>query len=402
MSEKVPSTPPDSEAIPPAHLSPITGCPKNVLDRSRLEFYAALCIGIVAAVLPMSGLTRSLLLLLVLAPLVDVAWRSPWCHIWKRASKIMLTVLLVGIYLAVAATLIFRDYESAALAVKTYLTSKRAEPLYHWLYFLAGCMVAYLSLKLFSLLKVYLKSRSAARLAALQKFRETKKGWLDYQIESEESSKHLHYLIGRLTSQMGRNGRVLRVALWLAGEKGEKPPIARTQILISFITLMCEKSSERMEAKLKELEVTADIFMESTEGYLKTLKIVTKNDYLRLAGLHYYFEDQLKDVRELANGLSELPPIYEKMKGVTQDSTAAINRQVGIWKSQVVIMRRVEGHCARMAKLTENYFERGLKKISKEMAATLQTMLELLKQKRPKLIPDTQDSAQNSGVTPNS
>lgn len=44
-----------------------------MLDRSRVEFYAALIATIIVAVLPMSGFTRSLLLLFVLVPLVDVA-----------------------------------------------------------------------------------------------------------------------------------------------------------------------------------------------------------------------------------------------------------------------------------------------------------------------------------------
>lgn len=70
------------------NLSPIMGCPEGVLERSRIEFYAALIIGIIAAVVPMSGITRSLFLLLVLAPLVDVVWRSTWTHYRKRISKV--------------------------------------------------------------------------------------------------------------------------------------------------------------------------------------------------------------------------------------------------------------------------------------------------------------------------
>jgi hypothetical protein len=66
-------------------------------------------------------------------------------------------------------------------------------------------------------------------------------------------------------------------------------------------------------------------------------------------------------------------------------------------------MRKVEGHCARMAKMTENYFERGVVKLTKGVAASLLRVLELIKQEQSKAVPrQLQDSTQNDGSTPNS
>lgn len=370
--------PPESGVSPPSHLSPIAHCHENVLERSRIEFYLALIISIIASVLPMSGLTRSLLLLFVLVPLVDIAWRSRWFHLWNRASKIIATVLLVVIYLVVAASLIIREHEAAALAVKTYLNSERAEWLFRWLYFLAGFVVAYLSLKLFSLLSGYLKSRRAQKLAIRQRFRETKKGWLDYRLESEESSKHLHYLVGRIERLIIGLGRFMRYAPWFIGKEGKTPNVTRAQVADHLITIVCEKYSDMMEPELADLEATANVFIESTEGYVKALEIATKQDYVILAGLHDYFEAQLKDVHTLANSMIRLPRAFARVRGTSQDSTAAINRQVSLWQAQIAIMRRVEGHCARMVKLTETYFERAILGAAWELVATLRKSVNLI------------------------
>jgi hypothetical protein len=167
----------------------------------------------------------------------------------------------------------------------------------------------------------------------LQHFRETKKGWLDYRLESEESSKRLHYIMGRLLRQTAGMGKFLNLALWVAGKEGKRPRLERTKILVAFTTVACMKTSEWAEADLQELEATANLFIESTEGLVKTLKAVTKNDYLKLAGLYGYFNEQHKKVHEMTNAMAEIPPPYKKMKGVSQDLTAAVNRRLNVWKA---------------------------------------------------------------------
>ncbi|MDT4954133.1 MAG: hypothetical protein QOJ02_2271 [Acidobacteriota bacterium] len=331
----------------------------------------------------MSGLTRSLVLLLVLAPLVDVAWRSPWFHLMSRSFKVSVTVLLICIYLVVAGTLILNDYNSAALAFQIYLKSGRAERLFRWVYFLAGFIAAYFSLKLFSLLKGYLKTRKAEELVVGQRFRETQKGWLDYRLESEESSKRLHFFVGRLARETGRFGMALRIAKWSIGKEGKKPDVVRAKMAVSWIALAGGIVSPKMEADLKEFDDTANSFIESTEGYLKTLEIVTKRDFEQLAGLHEYFQAQLNDIHKLANTIAKLPPIFKQVRGVSQDSTAAVNRLMDSWKLQIEIMRKVEGHCARMVKLTQSHFDRSLKKASLELVSALRSLVKTMRKETP-------------------
>jgi hypothetical protein len=76
-TETVSRASPESEGRFPAHLTPIIQCKKSVLDRSRLELYVALGIGLLQSVFPMNAFTRSAFLFGVLALLIDVAWRSP-------------------------------------------------------------------------------------------------------------------------------------------------------------------------------------------------------------------------------------------------------------------------------------------------------------------------------------
>lgn len=111
----------------------------------------------------------------------------------SRIAKVLATIVLVGIYRTIAATLILHDNESAALGVRTYLNSGRAEWLLRWVYFLAGSVVAYLSLKLSSLLKGYMKSRRAENLAIRERFRETQKaGWIiGLKVRSHQSAYNI-------------------------------------------------------------------------------------------------------------------------------------------------------------------------------------------------------------------
>src|SRR5436305_1165518 len=76
----------ETEAKFPPHLHPIINCKHSVLTLSRLEFYGGIAFGALVWGLPVSGVTRSLILLFVLVPLIDVVWRSPWSHAWLRAS----------------------------------------------------------------------------------------------------------------------------------------------------------------------------------------------------------------------------------------------------------------------------------------------------------------------------
>ncbi len=291
--ETTPRASPESEARFPPHLSPIIQCKKSVLDHAKIEFYGAVIISGIEAVVPMSGLTRSLVLLFVFGPLVDIAWRSPWSHAWKTASKVLATVLLTAIYSAIATTLIAREHQAAALAIKNYLNSGRAEWLFRWLYFLGGCVVAYLATKLFSLLRGYMRGRRAQKLAVRQRFRETRRGWLDYRLESEESSKRLHFLIARMARVVKGMAVVLTHGSWFIGKEDKEAPVVRARATASLLAVLLDKCSARLEPDLKELEATANLFIESTEGHLKALQITTKQDYMQLAALHEYFESQL-------------------------------------------------------------------------------------------------------------
>ncbi|HVS80150.1 MAG TPA: hypothetical protein VHE60_00280 [Pyrinomonadaceae bacterium] len=282
------------------------------------------------------------------------------------------------VYLGIAARLTLPEHPSIVLTIKTYLNSGRAEWLIRWLYLVAGLLLAYLASKLFSLLRSYLMIRKAEKLEVRRKFRETQKGWLDYRLASEESSKHLHFLVARFSRKLRGVARAIKLLPWLLGREAEKPPVVRTQIAAQFITVICDRGSARMDTDLKDMEATANVFIESTEGYLKTAKIVTRRDYVQLAGLHEYFEAQLKDVRDIANSLSKLAPAVEQFKGVSQDCTAAINRQASIWRSQVDILRKVEGHCARMVKMTQAYFDRAILNASEELLSTLVDLIKLM------------------------
>src|SRR5207302_8902554 len=77
-----------------------------------------------------------------------------------------------------------------------------------------------------------------------------------------------------------------------------------------------------------------------------------------------------KDIRDIANVLGQFPPMYERAKGVSQDLTAAINRHATIWRFQVRILRKLEGHCARMVKVTQDYFDRALLTAVEELLAS--------------------------------
>lgn len=99
---------------------------------------------------------------------------------------------------------------------------------------------------------------------------------------------------------------------------------------------------------------------------------------MQLAGLHEYFQSQLIDIRDITNVYSELPPVFERTRGVSQDTTAAMNRLIHVWRTQIAIMRRLEGHCARMVKATQSYFDRALLKASKELLTSLESVIQTI------------------------
>jgi hypothetical protein len=371
---------PESEARFPSHLSPVIQCKQSVLDRARIEFYAAVIISAIEVLLPMlfpvSAIIQSVILLLVFGPLIDIVWRSPWTHAHKTYVKISLTALLAAGYLSLAVLFFAREHQTAALTVEDYLKSERV---IRWIYLIAGSVITYALLKASRLIRAYIKSSRAEELATRQKFyAATEKGWLDYELESKKSSARLHFLVARLSRRIKALATLLRLFPWFVHQDDKKTPAKRARIAAFFITLACESYSHKIEPEVRDMEVSADIFMQSTDGYLKTFSLITKDDFVQLAGLHEYFECQLKDIREIANALGPLPPALERVRGHSQESTAAINRLLSVIRSQIAILRRVEGHCARMVRSTNSKFEHAFKKAAQPLLDSLQEIVRLM------------------------
>jgi hypothetical protein len=370
-------TPPPQEAERrfPAHLFPIIQDKRSVLDRSKLDSYFALIIGVLSAVLPMSALTRSLLLLLVLAPLLHIVLRSPWSHAWKRTSKIIAIWFLAASYMAIAATLVLSEHLSILNGFRSYVNGDHAERFLRWFYFAVGFTTALSLSKLTSLTIRYLRTRRATRVAKRRRFRETQKGWLDYRLQSEESSKRLHFCLARLKRVIGMMAFAFKHLSWFTGKEGTKATLLVKQATADLLIVVLELCGGRLGPDTDEMEASANLFIESTEGYLKTTEIITRRDYEQLAGLHEYFTYQLRDIRDITNVFDKFPPAFERARGVSQELTAAINRQASIWRSQAVIMRRVEAHCIRMVKATQESFDRSILKASQELLAVLQDIV---------------------------
>ena len=348
------------------------GCPKHVLDRSRIELYVALGISILQGIVPMSGFTRSLFLLVVLFIVIDVLWRSPWTHLKRSTSKAIGAILLSVVYIIISATLILREHNVARNALKTYV---KGAWFFYLLLFLGGYVAAYLSLKLLSFVRGYAASRTAQKIAIQQKFRETQKGWLDYRVEGENSSKRLHVLIGRTNGQLRTISFGVKYANWIVlRKKPTKLSVASAHLWTYLVAISLNKSAAKMESNLEELRLTADLFIESTAGHLK----ICKQNYDQLASAREYFETQWNDVRNGANSLAKLPPVLDGFKGISQELTAAINRLSSVFRTLVEILRKVEGHCARMVNLAEARRDRALEKPLKQLASTLVETAEMM------------------------
>lgn len=271
------------------------------------------------------------------------------------------TVLLILVYLAIAAALILGEHEAALLTFKAFAKS---ESFFRLLFFLGGLVVTYLSLKLYSLIKGYLRSRRAEGLAIRLKFQETQKGWLDYRVESEKSSKRLHVLNAR----MARAFKVFVVgAGFIKRTASKKPSVTRAHATAYLFSIVINKSAAVMEANLEELHLTTELFIETTEGHLKTCR----QDYGLLDEAHEYFKSQLKEVRESANALTPIPPAIAQCRGISQDLTAAANRLSNAVRTYKGILRRIEGHCARMARLAQSRRDRVILKPLKKIASAL-------------------------------
>lgn len=223
------------EARFPAHLSPVIQCKKATLHRSRIEFYAGLAISIIVSVVPMSGLTRSILLLFVLGPFIHIVWRSSYSHGASRSSKILTTIFLTGLYVAISASLVLREYPSLRAAIGSYINSQ-VEFSIRIGFLLGGGLITLVVLKLSKYLGAYLRVRNAKVVTARRRYAETEKGWLDYRLESEEASKRLHAVMARLSRAMGGVAKVMKLFPLLVGKEGKKPAIVRAQIAASFIT----------------------------------------------------------------------------------------------------------------------------------------------------------------------
>jgi hypothetical protein len=295
---------------------------------------------------------------------------------------------LIGVYLAIATSMILHDHGSAAMAVKTYIV-EHVERSIKWVYVLAGALGYYLTTKLFILIKSYARQKRAGKIAARQKVMESSPGWLDYRLDAESSSRELHALVARMSRVVRWMALIFKRSNWFIGKDEKGSPIARTQGANWFLAFVLNKSSERLEPDLDELESNADLFISSTEGHLR---MATKQGDLQIAELFEYFQAQLKDIREITNALSQFPPTFSQVKGTSRELNAAIDRAVRVWKTQIDVLRKLEGHCARMVRLTRAGFERIIEKPLKKLASALVETVETIVEREEHLDPKLQDT----------
>src|SRR5260370_3154681 len=185
-------TPGGTPSEPPkrftTNLAPITGFSKKLRHQSRIESSVVVGISILLVVIPMNALTRSALLLVDLAIVIDIVYHSTWTHYWKPRAKLSMTSLCVCGYLAIATILILREHQTARLKLEGYVES---ESFLRLLLFAAGVFTMYVLFKLRVLISWYFDLRRKERLAMAARFRYAEKGWLDYRVESANSSERL-------------------------------------------------------------------------------------------------------------------------------------------------------------------------------------------------------------------
>src|SRR2546427_512537 len=89
---------PSAAPMEPHQTETSLNSPKKMLERTTLEFYAGIILGVILAVVPMNVATRCILLFGVLGLLIDVCWRASWMIDRKRSIKIIATLFLVVAY----------------------------------------------------------------------------------------------------------------------------------------------------------------------------------------------------------------------------------------------------------------------------------------------------------------
>jgi hypothetical protein len=279
--------------------------------------------------------------------------------------------------------LFVREHETAAFALQQYVRSGRGEWLVRWAYAIVASLITYAALKASRVVRDHLRESRAEELAIQKKFYDsTAKGWLDHRVESEKSSAHLHFLVARMLRRVKAMATVLKIFSWVVPQddkRDKRSPAERAQIAASFLAFACEVHSRKVESEVTDMQDTAEVFMKSTEGYLKTASLNSKDDFVRLSNLHEYFKWQLSDIREMVNAISPISSTFEGARGHSQESTAAINRFLGVMKIQSAALRRIEGHCARMVKLSEEKFDRAISKVTQPLLESLGQLMKLMK-----------------------
>ncbi len=99
---------------------------------------------------------------------------------------------------------------------------------------------------------------------------------------------------------------------------------------------------------------------------------------MQVAELHEYFQAQLNDIRDVVKSFGQLPVAFEKAKGTSRELNAAVARALKLWRSQIGVFRKIEGHCARMLKLTNVGFNRSPEKPLTELATKLVDTVEMM------------------------
>ena len=300
-------------------------------------------ISILLVVIPMNALTRSALLLVDLAIVIDIVYHSTWTHYWKPRAKLSMTSLCVCGYLAIATILILREHQTARLKLEGYVES---ESFLRLLLFAAGVFTMYVLFKLRVLISWYFELRRKERLAMAARFRYAEKGWLDYRVESENSSERLFILTRRTANGTFKVAGILKHACWFLQHPKS---IQVTRGLSYFVAARLNKRAARLKADLEDLELATELFIKSTEGHLKT----SNQDFARLEFANRYFKEQLLQLRDDSKDLPELLRVFREFKGYSQVLTAASNRHFDLWKSRTATIKKLELHCARMVKLTE-------------------------------------------------
>src|SRR6266508_4525164 len=86
-----------------------------------------------------------------------------------------------------------------------------SESFFRLVIFAGGLFGALIVFKTSPLIKDYIRSRKAEKLAIRLK---ATKGWLDYRLESEKSSRQFHDAASRVIREFGRMGYGLRYVAW--------------------------------------------------------------------------------------------------------------------------------------------------------------------------------------------